>query len=723
MNRRHRVLVGVGLALVTGLIAMALGRVPLIRGVEWMLYDLRMRQTIDPAQAPKTIAIVEIDEDSIRDLEPVVGRWPWPRAMHGRLIDYLARAPARLIVYDVLFLEHDRQQAITIGGTTLSGAESDQALVDATAAAGNVIVAAEASSAGQAEPGAASAGAGPAASTPAASAPPGQAPAGPTPAPSAPAAAAPAATAPDATAPATAPAAMGAAKPAYRLAEPLDEGVPVTPPFAELAAASLALGHNRMVLDDDGPVRRVVPFVRSGGEDVPSLGVAAFLAAQRVPPAQVRLDAAELMLGDRDVPLLRFAVPRFENETGAREARHSLVRFRGPAVLPDGKTTTYRVYSYGDLLLSEEQLLAGEAPRVDPAVFKETIVFVGVAAAGLHDVFMTPLGNTGKIPGTQVHAAVTDQLLAARAIRPVGLVPQVAAVFLCSLIVGLLTVVTPIRVGAVTTAVVATAIGGVGLWLFARGAWLSLIEPFVAIALAGTGGLAWQYFVEGREKRQVKQLFSRYLSKDVYEQVLENPALAELGGSRRTMSVLFSDVRGFTALSEKGEPEALVAQLNEYFSRMVEIVFAHRGTLDKFVGDMVMALFGAPLDDEDHAEHAVQTALAMVQGLNELNAKWRAEGRPALGIGIGVNTGEMIAGNIGAETVRSYTVIGDAVNLGARLESLNKDYHTQIIISAATAQGLNGRYNLRPLGQVVVKGKSVPVEIYEVLTASGVTPS
>jgi adenylate cyclase len=214
----------------------------------------------------------------------------------------------------------------------------------------------------------------------------------------------------------------------------------------------------------------------------------------------------------------------------------------------------------------------------------------------------------------------------------------------------------------------------------------------------------------------VKRLFSRYVSKDVFDQVLQNPELAELGGKRRTMSVLFSDVRGFTAITERGEPEALVAQLNEYFSRMVEVVFAHRGTLDKFVGDMVMALFGAPLDDEAHADHAVSAALDMVRALDELNRKWQSEGRPALGIGIGVNSGEMIAGNIGAETIRSYTVIGDAVNLGARLESLNKDYRTTIIISDRTRRLLRKSYNLRSLGPVTVKGKSESVEIFEVVT-------
>ena len=149
---------------------------------------------------------------------------------------------------------------------------------------------------------------------------------------------------------------------------------------------------------------------------------------------------------------------------------------------------------------------------------------------------------------------------------------------------------------------------------------------------------------------------------------------------------------------------------------MVAVVFEHRGTVDKFVGDMVMALYGAPLDDEDHAEHAVQTALAMTTALNQLNVEWQRQGRPTLDIGIGINTGDMVAGNIGSDTIMSYTVIGDAVNLGARLESLNKDYATRIIISDATRIRLKGRYDVHPLGDVIVKGKSKPVAIFEVKT-------
>ena len=156
---------------------------------------------------------------------------------------------------------------------------------------------------------------------------------------------------------------------------------------------------------------------------------------------------------------------------------------------------------------------------------------------------------------------------------------------------------------------------------FARGTWLPVTVPMLTLIFAFVGDLAWKYVVEGREKRQVKKLFSRYVSKDVYDQLVANPSLAALGGARRHMTVLFSDIRGFTTMSEKGSPEDVVSQLNELFTRMVGVVFAHRGTVDKFVGDMIMALYGAPLDDEDHAEHAVQTALAMITTLDELNLR------------------------------------------------------------------------------------------------------
>jgi len=249
--------------------------------------------------------------------------------------------------------------------------------------------------------------------------------------------------------------------------------------------------------------------------------------------------------------------------------------------------------------------------------------------------------------------------------------------------------------------------------------WFAAAAPMGATAIALFAGTAWNYFVEGRDKRRIKQLFGRYVSKSVFDQLQANPAMAQLGGTRREMTVLFSDIRGFTAASENAAPESVVAQLNEYFTVMVRVLHAHRGTLDKFVGDMVMGLFGAPVDDPQHAEHAVAAAREMVRELARLNARWAAEGRAPLDIGIGINSGEMIAGNIGSEAIMSYTVIGDAVNLASRLESLNKDFHTRIIISDRTRKQLIRSDDVTPLGDVTVKGRTQPVSIFEVRAPLG----
>ena len=220
--------------------------------------------------------------------------------------------------------------------------------------------------------------------------------------------------------------------------------------------------------------------------------------------------------------------------------------------------------------------------------------------------------------------------------------------------------------------------------------------------------------MESAEKRKVKRIFSRYVSPDVYSELLDNPAAADLGGSRREMSVLFSDLRGFTTFSESRAPEEVIEQLNEYFAAMVEVVFAHRGTVDKFVGDMIMALFGAPLEDSDHADNAVRCALAMQRQLTRLNSRWQQQGRPELASGIGINSGEMVAGNLGSDKIQSYTVIGDNVNLGARIESLCKEFKAEILISEFTESRLSSEHSARELGEVTVKGKTQPVRIFQI---------
>jgi adenylate cyclase len=433
--------------------------------------------------------------------------------------------------------------------------------------------------------------------------------------------------------------------------------------------------------------------------------------ARGLTPDTVTVRDGVLHVGETRVPLVTELVPDYYGPPSP--ACRAMLPWRGPMRRPDG-APTFQSYSFYDLFYSQQQVLEAVKPQIPPDTFRDRIVVVGVAGEGLRDVFVTPFAE-GRMAGAEIHANTIDAWQRGRTLTPGSFWTGAAVTLGVAIGVGATGAMTSSAwVTAGAALVIALAYLWINVRLFAAGGWWPLVVPLLAIVLAFVGDLAWQYFVEGREKRKVKRLFSRYVAKDVYDQLLVDPSRARLGGTRRQMTVLFSDMRGFTALTEKGNPEDIVSQLNDYFTRMVKVLFEHRGTLDKFVGDMVMALFGAPLDDEDHAEHAVLTALAMVRALDVLNAEWREFGIPRLDIGIGINTGEMVAGNIGSDTIMSYTVIGDAVNLGARLESLNKEYGTRIIISEATRSRLKGQYDIRPLGSVTVKGKSESVAIYEV---------
>jgi adenylate cyclase len=211
-------------------------------------------------------------------------------------------------------------------------------------------------------------------------------------------------------------------------------------------------------------------------------------------------------------------------------------------------------------------------------------------------------------------------------------------------------------------------------------------------------------------------MFSSYVSKRIVDELIRDPSKAKLGGDRKEITVLFSDIRGFTNFSEKHQPEEVVSLLNEYLGAMTQIVFEHDGTLDKFVGDAIMALWGAPVGQPDHAERACRCAVDMITKLKELQNKWTAEGKYAIDIGIGINTGDMVVGNMGAEGKKmDYTVIGDNVNLGARLESLTRKYNNHIIISEYTYGKVKDMVKVNELGSVTVKGKEQPVVIYDLV--------
>jgi adenylate cyclase len=671
----RKVIAGLLLGLGASAIALLLGATGALDTAELKAYDWRVRQTADAASVRNDIVLVEINDTSIRDLQEYFGRWPWPRVVVGVLIDFLVRGGAKVVAVDFSILEKDTVLGHKVGSITMKGEESDAALVESVRAAGNVVMLADAVYEGVI--GAELKG-----------------------------------TATWRGAP-------------YRLGPAIEERRVIVPPLQAITDVAAGLGHNFFAADHDGPARRMLPFVRKGNQYMPSLGVAAALIGGGFKPEEVVLEGETLRIRDRRVPLIPITVKNIEDPAAGdaslktREQLTMLINYRAPTIV--NNVRPYRSYEARHVIASELALLEGMKPQLDPAVFKDKIVFVGLTASGLLDVFNTPFESTGVMPGIQLHAYVADSILSNRFVRPAPDAMRIAGTIGGALAVGLLAALLPY------TAASAGALVAISIWtwfslsVFRSGLWVNMTQPLLAVVVALFAGTAYRYFVEERQKRVVKKLFGRYVSKDVYKQLIDNPDLARLGGGRREMTVLFSDIRGFTTITEKGDPEALVAQLNEYFSRMVDLVFHHKGTVDKFVGDMVMALYGAPLDDLQHADHAVQTAVDMVAELGRLNAKWVSEGKSELDIGIGVNSGEMIAGNIGSSSIMSYTVIGDNVNLGARLESLNKDYKTRIIISDATRGRLKNQYNIRPLGDVIVKGKSRPVAIFELVVPAPLT--
>ena len=668
MVHLRKLLAGLGLGTLAALLVLGLSASgDLLDRLELTTYDWRMRLAADPASVNKDIVLVEINDLSIRELQQGYRmRWPWPRVAIGLVIDFLHRGGAKVIAVDITFTEHDQVKAYIFDkpDDEWKGYQSDNALVEWVQDAGNVVLLADAVYEGIAD------------------------------------------------------ARVKDASPATWRSSPYRAGALAEPrplvlaPYQELTDAAAALGHNFLVRDDDGPARRISPFIVSDGKELPSLGVAAALRAANVAPADVAADGSVLRLGTSRVPLVRRRVAN-------RDQWAMLINYRAPALVRNSEGTLVRPYpshQFSELFAAEQEIQEGRKPRLDPAVFKDKIVFIGLTASGLLDVFGTPLStsDSGSMPGIQLHASITDSILANRFIQPASTGSRLAPVLVTALAIGLLAAFLPFSAAAATSLAI---VGGWTLFAisaFKGGQWLNLVEPVAVGGVALFFGTAYRYLIEGREKRKVAKLFGRYVSRDVYAQLMAHPERAELGGARREMTVLFSDIRGFTSVTERGDPEALVGQLNEYFSRMVAIVFRNKGTVDKFVGDMVMALFSAPLDDPDHAEHGVKTAIEMVQELGELNKAWAARGMTQLDIGIGVNSGEMIAGNIGSSSIMSYTVIGDNVNLGARLESLNKEYKCRIIISDATRTRLKTTYDIRPLGGVVVKGKSKAVEIFEI---------
>lgn len=600
-----------------------------IRLLERKILDIEFTTFSRPIRPDPSVVIVAVNDRSIREMEPVLGRWPWPRRVVGEILDYLHTAGVRQIGVDILYPERN-----------ISDPAGDRYLEEQIRQSGSVLLAADFPHANQK---------------------------------------------------------TIAEKPGdlkrFRLSVPdeIAAKIPNIPPsrkplipHPDFLRAGAGIGGVHLSADPDGPTRRYQLLNAYDGDYFPSLALAMKLRDGISPPW------TRIPLSRDGTILLNWYGPQ---GTFPYLEAHRILEAR-------------RQF----LSSSESKPLHQEAA----AYLKDKIILLGVTGTGLFDLRATPFSPV--YAGVEVHATALSNLMRSDFIRAWPALWGNLYVLMIALATGLLGIrfrSSILEVVAALGLLMAVLMAAM-LAFYSYSLWIPAALPMIVIFVIAAGNLSWNYFVAGRERRFIRGAFSKYLNEEVLRQLLEDPKKLELGGENTPLTILFSDIRGFTSLSENRPPDEVVALLNEYLTEMVDIVFAYGGTLDKFIGDAVMAFWGAPVKTEDHPEKAVQAALAMIRKVAELRGRWESEGKPPLRIGIGISTGVVTVGNIGSVRSQSYTVIGDEVNLASRLESLNKEFHTSLIISESVYARLQNHKDVsfEDLGEVRVKGKEKSVRIY-----------
>jgi adenylate cyclase len=389
-----------------------------------------------------------------------------------------------------------------------------------------------------------------------------------------------------------------------------------------------------------------------------------------------------------------------------------LLHYYGPHRTPTGKRTFRYVSAMNVLAASIKQKNAGVAPDL----FRGKIVLIGAIVAGTYDLKSSPL--SAEYPGVEVQATALLNMLKSQRVHEVSQAWLALAVFLTAWAAAVV-VAFPRKVVwklALAVVVVAALIAaGAGMFVGHEIRWLPLAAPLLAFLLATVGAFAWSYLAEGRQRRLVLKALSQYVSPQVAAEIDRDPGALKLGGERREMSVMFTDIQGFTDLSERLDEHTLTKLLNYYLDEMSSLVFANNGTLDKYIGDAIMSFWNAPLHQPDHAVLACRAALAMERREREIQSRLDEMGASGLLTRIGINTGPMVFGNMGSSQKFNYSVLGDAVNLASRLEGANKFYGSRILIAQPTADQVKGQFLLRQLDLLRVKGKLKPMAVYELL--------
>jgi adenylate cyclase len=571
-------------------------------------FQLRGKTTIS-----KDIVLVSIGE---RDIE-ILGRWPWPRKYHSDLIEILNSYGAKIIGYDILFCEPDKDDP-----------ESDACLATTLEESGNVCL----------------------------------------------------------------PMAFGV--------EGKDR--PDLLPLPCLKKASAGMGFVNVLPDEDGIVRRMPPKLN----DCWALGLElAFRALGIEDQALEFIPNKSLTLRPKNGEMISIPLDS-DNRILLNQA---------------GNTMDWRWLHFVQIIKAFMEDQKGGKPSVDLSFLKGKIVLVGSTHAGMPDIIETPFGKSSY--GVELHASIINSVLQRNFLRPLSARTDIIIYF--AIIFG--TVLVLRRYHALKGGLVSAAIFLAFIWiayvLFSKfHIWIKVVKPIFGLLGVYLTGLIYYFIKVERKEREVRKAFRHYVSPAVVSEIIKEPEKLKLGGDTKELTILFSDIRGFTTFSEEVSPDLLGEMLNEYFSSMTSSIFAHGGTLDKFIGDAIMALYGAPLGLPDHPLKGCLSALSMFSNLKQLNAKWGGEGKDPFDIGIGLNTGTVKVGNFGSRERFNYTVIGPDVNLASRLEALTKSYGVDIIISDSTYKRVGQKMLCRPLDVVYVKGSKRATEIFELIGEKGDLP-
>jgi len=456
----------------------------------------------------------------------------------------------------------------------------------------------------------------------------------------------------------------------------------------ELYNNSAALGFANFLPDDDSVIRKIPLLLNFANQAYPSLALAVVMQAGGFSSKDVEVNLGHDVRLGNGVKSLRIPID---------DQGRVLINYIG-------RWKTFRYVSYYDVL---EQRLPAE-------MFADRLVIVGTSAAGLSDLRPVPFQST--FPGVEVHANIIYSILTQDFISKQSAAQSIVVMLIFAMIAGVVTMVLSPWISISFIVLMSGGYVVLTTWIFIdRNVWIPQVQPLLSFGIAFLSVMVYRFLSEERQKQLIKGMFAHYASDLIVNELVKDPTKLKLGGEKKYATAFFSDIKDFTKISEKLKPEAFIMQLNEYLSAMTDIVLESGGYLDKYVGDAVVAVYGVPIDQADHAERACLAALEMQKVLVDLRKKWMAEKRPPFEVRIGLNTGEMIAGNIGGKKRFNYTVISDAVNLASRLEGANKMYDTKIMVGDETYTAAKSGIIARELDFIRVKGKSRPVRVYELL--------